>query len=265
MHPAWLEWLLQQVVRPIRTAVAFLTRIPIAPRNVDELDSGRSVGFFPLAGVLLGLVAIGLAVLVRQRLPPWVGAVGIVSALAWLTAGLHLDGWADLGDALGGGRGDKERMLAIMRDSRIGAHGAAALILLLLAKTAAVAELLSLSRSSLFLSNPHPRLLLIFPVVARWVVVPLVVLLPYARAEGLGKSFNGRAGLTQIALATVLAGAVVAWAGTDALVPTGAALVAGVTLGGYVYSRLGGLTGDVYGAVIELSETVFLVAALVRW
>lgn len=265
MHPGWLEWILQQVVRPIRTAIAFLTRFPVSPSSVDAVDSGRSVGYFPLAGILLGLAAAGLAALTRQRVPPWIGAVGIVSALAWLTAGLHLDGWADLGDALGGGRGDKDRMLAIMRDSRIGAHGAAALTLLLLAKTAAVAELLTLSRSSLFWSNPHPRLLLIFPVVARWVVVPLVVLLPYARAEGLGKAFNGRAGLTQVALATLLAGAAVACAGTDALIPTGAALVAGVTLGGYVYSRLGGLTGDVYGAVIELSETVFLVVALVRW
>ena len=92
-----------------------------------------------------------------------------------MTGGLHLDGVADVFDGLGGGHGDRERILRIMRDSRIGAHGATALVLVLAVKVAALAELLG--RGALW-----P--LVVAPAVARFAVVPLIVLLPYARRGG---------------------------------------------------------------------------------
>ena len=115
---------------------------------------------------------------------PWLIAVLLAALLAALTGGLHLDGVADVFDALGGGRGDRARMLEIMRDSRIGAHGAAALTLLLIAKVAALAQVAE--RRDLLA-------LLAFPTIARWLAALLVVFFPYVRAEGLGRAFNGEA------------------------------------------------------------------------
>src|SRR5437016_1160273 len=134
-------------MRPVLTAFAFLTRLPVGGGPLRDADLGRSIAFFPLVGLVLGLVLTGLASL--------------------LTGGLHLDGVADVFDALGGGRGDRQRMLEIMRDSRIGAHGAAALFLLLLAKTFAVATALE-----------HRDLLalMVFPMLGRWAVTPTIVL-----------------------------------------------------------------------------------------
>ena len=173
----------------------------------------------------------------------------LVALLAALTGGLHLDGVADVFDALGGGRGDKQRMLDIMRDSRIGAHGAAALVLLLLAKVAAVAELLA--RRDL-------GGLLAFPAVARWAVTPAIVFHPYARAEGTGRAFNGEARPWEVAGATVLLALALVAVGPRLLVPAAGALAAATLFALWLRRRLGGLTGDVYGASIELAEVVTL-------
>jgi adenosylcobinamide-GDP ribazoletransferase len=95
-----------------------------------------------VVGLVLGLVLTGLAALLVGALPSTVLAVALVALLAGMTGGLHIDGLADTFDALGGGRGDRQRMLDLMRDSRIGAHGAAALVLLLMMKVFALAALL---------------------------------------------------------------------------------------------------------------------------
>ena len=152
------------------------------------MDLGRSVSFFPLVGLVLGFALTGLAAALAGSVAPWLVAVLLAALLAVLTGGLHLDGFADVFDALGGGRGDRARMLEIMRDSRIGAHGAAALTLLLIAKVAALAQLVE--RRDLLS-------LLAFPTIARWLVALLVVLFPYVRAEGLGRAFSGEAGRAQ--------------------------------------------------------------------
>jgi adenosylcobinamide-GDP ribazoletransferase len=244
-------------MRPLADALLafrFLTRLP-GKGELRGADLGRSCAWFPLPGAALGLVVAGAAHLVGPRLPALLVAVLAVAALAWMTGGLHLDGVADVFDGLGGGHGDRERILRIMRDSRIGAHGAAALVLLLAAKTAAVAELVA--RGALW-----P--LVVAPAVARFTVVPLVVLLPYAREEGLGKPFRGTAGGREIAVAGLLAAAVVAPFAPGSLAPTAVALAAAGGLALAVSRRLGGLTGDVYGACIELAEVALLAAATWR-
>ncbi len=240
--------------RSAKLALAFLTRLPLSTGSASDVELGHSVGWFPLAGWMLGLLVAGVGLLVRGHLPPALAAVVLVALLAWATGGLHLDGWADLFDGFGGGRGDRARMLEIMRDSRIGAHGASALVLLLAAKVAALTELLP---------QGDLRLIVAFPLVARWAVVPLVLFFPYARREGLGKSFNGQAGPVELLVATVVT-AGVAWVGAGVVVPAVAAVASSLLLGALVQSRLGGLTGDVYGAAIELAEVVFLAAAVAR-
>jgi adenosylcobinamide-GDP ribazoletransferase len=237
------------VVRPLVAAFAFLTRLPVWSGPLRDEDLGRSVTFFPVVGLVLGLVLTGLGSLLADVLPSTLAAVVLVAFLAALTGGLHLDGVADVFDALGGGRGDKQRMLDIMKDSRIGAHGAAALVLVLLAKVFALAELVA--RRDL-------AGLLAFPAVARWAVTPAIVFHPYARAEGTGRAFNGEARAWEVLAATVLLALALLAVGTRLLVPAAGALAAATLFALWLRRRLGGLTGDVYGASIELAEVAAL-------
>ncbi|MCI0341901.1 MAG: adenosylcobinamide-GDP ribazoletransferase, partial [Planctomycetales bacterium] len=183
-------------MRPFLVALSFLTRLPVPLGDVPADELPRSVPFFPVVGLLLGIALAAAAWAMRGvGLSPTVIPVLAVGLLALLTGGLHLDGLADSFDALGGGRRDRGRMLEIMKDPHVGAHGAAAVVLVLLAKVAGVAA-------------ADPRTLLAFPVVARWAVIAPVALFPAARPEGLAASFRGAIGPLDLALATALAVAV---------------------------------------------------------
>jgi adenosylcobinamide-GDP ribazoletransferase len=239
-------------LRPLVAAFAFLTRLPVWSGPLRDVDLGRSLTFFPIVGLVLGLVLRGVGSLLVGVVEPTLAAVVLVALLAALTGGLHLDGVADVFDGLGGGRGDKQRTLDIMRDSRIGAHGAAALVLLLLAKVFAVADLLA--RRDL-------ASLVVFPAVARWAVTPAIVFHPYARPEGLGRAFNGEARPWQVAGATAILALAIGALGQRFIAPAAGALVAASLLALWLRRRLGGLTGDVYGAAIELAEVAALAIA----
>ncbi len=275
------------LLRSIAAAFAFLTRVPVPPRALGEGDVasaaiGRSVVWFPLVGAAIGGAQVGVAWLLGGHLPPALIAVALVALSALLTGGLHLDGLADTFDAWGGGRGDRARTLEIMRDSRIGAHGAVALVLLLAAKIAAVADLLPrtvllprFDRITQGDAFQHGALwpLFVAPVLARWAVVPLIVFFRYARAEGLGSPFQAHARPIHLAGATIVAlGAAIAicvanssFGDTATIIGIAAAsaLAVALALAGLLDRRLGGLTGDVYGAAIELTELAVLVAATV--
>ena len=236
------------MLRPLAIAFGFLTRIPVPTGEVSARDLGRAVAWFPAVGAALGGALAGLHLLLAGRIAPALVAIAAVALLAGLTGGLHLDGFADVFDALGGGRGSRERMLAIMRDSRIGAHGAAALALLLAAKLVAVA-------------GAPTWALFGAPIAARWAVVPLIVGFPYARPEGLGQPFHGSAGPAQLVVATALTALALVGFGAPALTSAAVALASALALACWLHRRLGGLTGDVYGAAIELAELSFLVMA----
>ncbi|HEY3233120.1 MAG TPA: adenosylcobinamide-GDP ribazoletransferase [Polyangiaceae bacterium] len=243
-----------KALRPLAVAFGFLSLLPVGNRPVDEAELGRALGWFPAVGFVFGLTLASVARGVHERFPASLLAVGLVALLALLSGGLHLDGLADVFDGLGGGRGERERMLVIMRDSHIGAHGAAALVLLLLTKATAVYELL----------RAHAIWgLLCAPVVARWAAVPLVIFFPYARPHGLGRAMAVHGRARDLVLATVVAAACVAWVGVRVFVPTASALAIAVGLAFLMRRRLGGLTGDVYGAAIELAEVAFFVAVSV--
>ena len=277
------------LLRSIAAAFSFLTRLPVPARAIGEGDVaaralGQSVVWFPLVGALIGGAQVGVAWLLGGHLPPGLIAVALVALSAALTGGLHLDGLADTFDGWAGGRGDRARTLEIMRDSRIGAHGAVALVLLLAAKIVAVfyllpqAELLALARfDRLAQGDAFQRgalwPLLAAPVLARWAVVPLIVFFRYARAEGLGSPFQAHARAAHVAGTTLVAlGAAI---GISAATPSfgdtataigiaaASALGVALALAGLLDRRLGGLTGDVYGAAIELTELAVLVSATV--
>jgi len=239
------------VRRALAAAFAFLTRIPVSSGSFEPHELARSLTWFPIVGAALGAAGLVAGHLLRIAFSPAMTAVMLVAILAGLTGGLHLDGVADVFDALGGGRGQRERMLEILRDSRIGAHGAAALVLLVLAKVVATASVV----------DRHAWALYAAPIAARWAVVPLVVVFPYARPEGLGKPFHGHAGPAQLFGATALAALAIGWLGPCATAPALVALLTALVIAIWLHRHLGGLTGDVYGAAIELAELAFLVVA----
>lgn len=242
-------------LRHLAAAFRFLTRLPVPGPALAGAELGRALAWFPLPGLVLGGLAAGAAYVLTGRLAPGVVAALIVAGLAWLTGALHLDGLADVADGLGGGHGDAGRTLAIMRDSRIGAFGAVAVALLLALKVTAVAELIS---------RGGGWALLCAPALARFAAVPLVVLFPYARPEGLGRPFHDGGGARELAIAGALAAAILAGAGLRSAIPAAAALATAAAMAFAIRRRLGGLTGDVYGAAVEVAETVFLVCAGVR-
>ena len=247
-------------VNGLRSAIAFLTILPVAPKEAGGLSRARA--WFPVVGLLVGLVVAAIDLLLHwgyplfteqyRPFPPLLSAAILAVSLIVMTRALHLDGFMDCCDALLGGF-TRERRLEILRDSHVGAFAVAGVVGLLLIKVAALTAL-----------PPSGRLwtLLVFPCLSRWGMLMVLELFPYARRQGIGTPFQPKGGRWQL-----LAGLVVALAVAVALAgPAGLALMAvagGVALGlGAWASRLlGGVTGDVYGAVNETAEAAVLVLA----
>lgn len=237
-------------------ALQFLTICPWpVRRSPTAADLGRAVGFFPLVGLLLGAVLAATDAVLVGIAPDGVRAVVVVALWMVLTGGLHYDGLLDTCDGLLGGRTVAER-LRIMRDERVGALAVAGGVLLLLAKHGAVA------------GSDRWAAVLMAPVVARWAMAVAIVRFPYARQEGLGRTLKDHAGRREVLVATVitvLTAAAVAVAAPvqfgAVLAGTGAAVIAGAAAVQGVLRRLPGLTGDVYGALAEVTETVVLLVA----
>jgi cobalamin 5'-phosphate synthase/cobalamin synthase len=234
-------------------ALAFLTRVPILPmgRSFEASEVGRAALFFPLVGAAIGLVQLGVFRLLKPHLPSLVIAVLVVALSAWVTRGLHLDGLADFADGLGGGS-TREDALRIMRDPAVGAFGVVALVLVLVVKIAAMDAL------------PSPEALVLAPALARWTAVPIGFFLPYAReSEGLGAAMTRGTGRFELLGSTVLAVSLTLFFPLKlALVSWTAVVLVSLLVGKIARRRLGGMTGDVLGANVELAEASVLVAAL---
>jgi adenosylcobinamide-GDP ribazoletransferase len=241
------------VIKAIGIAIGFLTRVPVNTGATEAKDLANATVWFPVVGLALGAVSLGMQHVLTLHVGSTVSAVAIVAVSAMLTGGLHLDGVADLFDALGGGRGNRERMLEIMRDSRIGAHGATALMLVLAAKIALVDALL----------NQHNALpLLLAPSCARWITPLLMKQFPYARETGLGRGFHDHVRWHHVLIATLFFGIALATFAQCTAWAAGISMLMCLLLCMRVAHLLSGLTGDVYGAAIELAEACFLFVAL---
>jgi adenosylcobinamide-GDP ribazoletransferase len=238
-------------VRALRLACAFLTRLPVDVGELRPGELGRAAACFPLVGFGIGALSYALLQLTAAGLGRTLSALCIVALSALISGGLHLDGLSDFFDALGGGRGDRQRMLEIMRDPRIGAHGASALVLVLLGKVSAIAELPA---------HEAGFALVCAPAAARMLVVWLLYGLPPARSDGLGQAMaeQVRVGHALFASACFALGAL--WFGAGWLGALAVSTACGGVLAAVAYKRLGGVTGDVCGAVIETAELSFLIA-----
>ena len=269
----------------LRSAIGFLTILPLAPRNApNSMASAR--GWFPFVGLILGgiLVALEFLLLLLFGLPK-AGSFGyaplqsitlsdysptslllsalIVLALVALTRALHLDGFMDSCDALLGGF-DRERRLTILRDPNVGAFAVIGIVFLLLIKVVAIADLPPAWLPPL--SPSRMLVLLLFPCLSRWAMLLTMELYPYVRSNGLGTAFFdggkrlfSRHLLFGFAFTLVVS---IALAGTVGIVLLAAACAIAWGIGAWATRLLGGVTGDIYGSVNEITEVVILLLVL---
>ncbi len=254
---------MMQQLRLFFVALQFFTRLPI-PRWVGfEQDwLHHASRYFPLVGVVVGAIGAAVYAAAALVLPAPVAAVLATAATIYITGAFHEDGFADTCDGLGGGM-TRERVLEIMKDSRVGAYGAIGVVCMLGTKVTTLAMLPAAGAiAALLLAHPLSRLC----------ATSLIWRMEYARAEGKAKPLAERmttlefciAVLTVVLLAALLlaAGALTAQALIAALV---ASVLATWWLARKFNRRIGGYTGDCLGAVQQLAEAVAYIAILATW
>lgn len=242
----------------LKLALMILTRLPVGGGTLEpDATFARALWAYPIAGALVGAAGGAVfALAVWVRLPDGVAAAVALAAVFLTAGGIHEDGLSDFCDGLGGGR-DRERKLAIMRDSRIGAYGALALVVSSLLRWSAIAAL------------ADPKAVLTVWIAAgalsRGVIALPLVLLPPARSDGLGVQ-AGSPPAWSVAGAVLIAIIIAAGLlGIGALPLVAAALAAAVVVTMLARYHLGGQTGDVLGACALSAECAALVIASGRW
>jgi len=233
------------------TALQFLTVIRLS-KNLDTTGEklGKSMACFPLVGFLIGLILVGVRAVLDMVFPSSLVDILVIVTLVIVAGAFHLDGFADTVDGLAGGT-DREKTLAIMKDSRIGSFAVVGLILLLILKVFALMEI------PVEIKN---RVLIIMPVLGRWSTVQLASFFNYARSGyGTALAFTQFAGKKEAIISTLITAAIV----------TGLFLLQGLFIflfvgmftflfGLFFKKRIGGVTGDIMGAGCELSEVITL-------
>jgi adenosylcobinamide-GDP ribazoletransferase len=239
-------------IRAFLAGVQFLTRLPIRTEQPDRRQIADSYYFYPVIGLLIGAAAVLLRHVLTLVFPSSFSITVVLAFLVWISGGLHEDGLADVADAMGGGW-TREQRLAIMKDSRIGAFGAAALVLAVLAKYAA---LTSMSPERLDAS------LLTAQILGRWAFLPSGYFNRYAR-EGLGSKFMEGLSATILIVGTAISTAVAIVLGKmHGLLALGASVTIITVASIYFRRRLGGITGDCLGTIFQFVEVATYAAFL---
>jgi adenosylcobinamide-GDP ribazoletransferase len=241
----------------VALAVVFLTRLPLRLARAPAADGlARAMGWFPLVGAGLGLAGgVVYALATGVGLPPAVAGLLALAALAALTGALHEDGLADVADGFGGGRGERDRTLAIMRDSRVGSFGALALVFSVGLRATALA--------GLAVPGAVVAALVAAGALSRVLAAVLARALPLARPDGLAAR-AARPPVSRVRLALGLgAGLGVAACGIGpGVAAAGAVALVAVVVARMALGRIGGITGDVHGAAQQAAETAVLLTLL---
>ncbi len=237
-------------------ALQFLTIIPIRLK-VSANALRRSIAYFPLVGLLIGGILYGLDRLLALAFPTSLINIFLIIALVVITRALHLDGFIDTCDGLAGGNSPEKR-LAIMRDSRVGGFGVVGGCCLILLQYVALTVIPDEHRMAA---------LLLMPTLARWTMVCAVYAHPYAREQGMGSIFHEGSNLPWLAIATAISlAAATALMKLEGLAVMAAVLLIALLAGYFLSRRLGGLTGDTYGAINEVVEvSVLILIPLITW
>lgn len=245
-------------------ALQNLTRIYVKNVEYDEKKFGSASLYFPLVGLIIGLAMAGVGQLTfyLTSSPPVTAGILLMFYL-YLTGSMHLDGFMDTMDGLFCGRPTAEERLAVMKDSRAGAFGVVGVVTLLLLRYALYTELVARAENWWWL--------ILSSVFSRWAMVLVIYAFPYARPQGMGKAYHLHTRLPQVAGATLMTAVLALFPLISGakwyllILPVVAAYA--LLAGRYASSLLGGLTGDVYGAIAEGGEnvTLFLTLLGVCW
>ena len=230
----------------LATAFQFLTRLPMPSATFEEDSLSRSVKFFPLVGLAVGSGAALLQSVLIVHLARPLTAFVVLTYLVLITGCLHEDGLADTADGFGGGW-TKDRVLAILRDSRIGSYGAIALVLSLLARYLLLASL-PMERFIAYVISAH--------VLCRWSSLPLSYFLPPAREqEGQGARIAKLTSFSSLLFGSALSTAIVIFAlRRSSVAPLLVAPLIVLVSGWFYNKKIGGITGDCFGATNQLTE-----------
>ena len=229
-------------------ALGFFTRIPV-PIKADfkEADLNHSARYFPLVGVLIGALAALVYTLVAEVLPKELAIIASMAATIYVTGAFHEDGLTDAIDGLGGGW-EKEQVLTIMQDSRIGSFGAVGLFLVLLAKYEALA-------------HTYPALIPVAMIaghaLSRFAAVLVIATQPYVKPQGKAKPLATRLSKAELALAAVFGIVPLLLLAPKLLVTLLPVVLVWCWFSYKLKKRLGGYTGDCLGAMQQLTELTF--------
>ncbi len=243
-------------------ALRFLTSIPTPWwRGASRKEFAGSLPYYPVIGLLIGLLLAAIYWLTSSFLPIWVSSAVIVTALVIITGGMHLDGLIDAIDGAAASHKDSDIGKDVMKKPGIGAFGAVAAILVLVLKIVLVASI------------PDEWMaasLIMMPVVSRWTMVYTIFAYPYARPQGAGNELKQattrRVFLIATAVTLSIAIVIDGWASLALIIPV---WLFTIIAANYFRRRFSGLTGDTYGAISEMAEVLILMIIVLisfnRW
>ncbi|MCY2961054.1 MAG: adenosylcobinamide-GDP ribazoletransferase [Planctomycetota bacterium] len=252
--------MLKRWVLAAGVATSFLTRLPVpaACHTPAPEDLRRAAAFFPLVGALVGAITAGVVVLGAHFWPTWLAVILALAVEARLTGAFHEDAVGDAFDAFGGGF-TRERVLEILKDSRLGSYGVLALVLALALRAGATATL------------PEERLvpaIVCAAALGRWFGVVFLWRCPTIPERAALSRDLGGVGAREVAIGGLFAGGTLAWLGVHAPVAALCALVVGIAAcawaSAYVRRRIGGVTGDAIGTLTYAVQVATLLAASAR-
>jgi adenosylcobinamide-GDP ribazoletransferase len=244
-------------------AFRFLTVIPLPFRRQPAPEEfGGSVLYFPVVGLIIGLLLAGVYYILDFFLPGSMANALIIAVMVLVNGALHTDGFIDTCDGLAGNKAPEERQ-RVMKDSRVGAFGVIGAILLFMAKFAALSSI------------PHNLIyatLILMPVLSRWSMVYAIMAYPYAKPEGLGATFKQYARWRDFGIGSIIvfvtAELLCWWLNLGFRWLSGLFVMAMVWLvtlcwSAYLDKKFAGLTGDSYGAVNEIAEIMVVIAMII--
>jgi len=233
-------------MRTFLAAVSFLTIVPVPGKDVPP---GRAAAFFPLVGAILGALGAELFIAASLVLPPSIAALIAVTFWTLISGVLHEDGLADVADAMRAGR-TREKMIAILKDSRIGTYGAVAIVLSIVARWQALEHVTAARILEVcIVAQAVPRAAM---VTLAWLSRPF--------GEGLGLAFSSSLTTTGSLIAIVqglVAAMLLGWRPGVIVIAGGYLIVRGART--YFYKRVGGINGDCLGATEQLLEIFILI------
>ena len=243
-------------MRSFLVALQFLTIAPVPVRRpIAEPELGASMRWFPAVGALLGAFVAAVDLLLATLTTPEIRSVVAITLLAVLTGALHLDGLMDACDGLFA-LATPERRLAIMADSRVGSFGLVGVAVTLLLKYAALLAVPEAMRPFAFVA---------VGALSRWSMVYTTAQFPAARTQGLGKAYKAAAGRVELAVATAIAVLVLTVCGPAGAVALLLVWAIATLCALYASGRIGGLNGDVYGAISEVVEVTVAISLPPLW